>query len=250
MEIAALSDLELTSSLDSLAQRERENTLELLRYLIEFDSRALYRELGYSSLFDYCTRRLKLSEASAYRRISAARCLRDNPELECLLLSGEVTLCSVSAAAKSIGKKVTSVAEIVGCSRKEVESIVAERSPVAVKPREVIKPLIIETAATLVEAPKREERVSMTFSVKREVYEKFKAVQAELSLQAGKELSVEAVFERVLSSAPLKRVVERIRVRSSASRYIPKAVKQAVYARDNGQCCYISPNGVRCEEKR
>ena len=39
MEIASLSGKELTSALDSLAQREREKTVELLRHLIEFDSR-------------------------------------------------------------------------------------------------------------------------------------------------------------------------------------------------------------------
>ena len=48
MKIEALSDRDLTSSLDSMALRERENTVEVLRHLIEFDSRGLYRELGYS----------------------------------------------------------------------------------------------------------------------------------------------------------------------------------------------------------
>ena len=86
MNIDKLSDQDLTSTLDSIALRERENTVELLRHLIEFNSRKLYRELGYPSLFEYCAGRLKLSHGSAYRRVSAARCLKDNPDLSEMLL--------------------------------------------------------------------------------------------------------------------------------------------------------------------
>jgi 5-methylcytosine-specific restriction endonuclease McrA len=34
-----------------------------------------------------------------------------------------------------------------------------------------------------------------------------------------------------------------------SSRYIPAAVKRAVYVRDNGQCTYVDPNGRRCSER-
>jgi len=198
MKIDTLSDNELASCLDSLAQRERENAVEFLHHLNEFETRGLYRELGYSSLHVYCTKRLKLSDGAAYRRVHAARCLKNNPEIESLLVSGELTLCSVATAAKSIEKKVVSITEIAGCSKREVESLVAASSPLAEKPREVIKPLVLERPATLVEAPKREERVELRFSVKKATYEKFKALQAELSIEAGKQLSVEEAFERLM----------------------------------------------------
>ena len=246
MKIKSLSDQALTSSLDVMSLRERENTVELLRHLIEFDSRGLYRELGYSSLFDYCTRRLKLSHGSAYRRVSAARCLRDNPELAELLVKGEVTLCSVATAAKSIEKKTTTLTKISGCSKKEVESIVAIGNPVPTKPREVIKPVVVESPANL----KREERVKLEFSVRKECYEKLSALQAELSIQAGKQLSVEETIEQLVSNPPRKREVKRIRVRSSSTRYLPKAVKREIFARDHGQCCFVSHDGVRCTERK
>jgi 5-methylcytosine-specific restriction endonuclease McrA len=34
-----------------------------------------------------------------------------------------------------------------------------------------------------------------------------------------------------------------------SSRYIPAAVKRAVYERDKGQCSYVDPNGRRCTER-
>jgi 5-methylcytosine-specific restriction endonuclease McrA len=36
---------------------------------------------------------------------------------------------------------------------------------------------------------------------------------------------------------------------SPSSRYIPAAVKRAVYERDKGQCTYVDPNGRRCTER-
>ncbi len=244
MQLEALTDTELTSSLDTLALRERENVVELLRHLIEFDSRKLYRELGYPSLFEYCTRRLKLSEGGACRRVSAARCLKDNPELEALLISGQVTLCTVATAAKSIEKKATTLTEISGCSKKEVQSIVAACNPVATKPREIIKPVIVEQPS------KREERVKLEFSVTKETYEELKRIQSEFSIESGKPLSLEEVFEKLMKSRAQKRPSRRIRVRSSSSRYIPKVVKQEVFKRDQGQCSFVSKEGIRCCERK
>ena len=47
----------------------------------EIDSRRLYLEIGYASLWAYCTGALKYSEASAQRRIEAMRALREIPVL-------------------------------------------------------------------------------------------------------------------------------------------------------------------------
>ena len=88
------------------------------------------------------------------------------------------------------------------------------------------------------------------FTVSKETFERFNARKAELSIEAGKELSVEQVFEKLLSMPVRKQASKRIRVGSSSTRYIPKVVKQEVYARDNGQCSYESPDGVRCSERR
>jgi hypothetical protein len=53
---AALSDSQIINYLDSLVQKERQTTLEILRHLIELDRRKLYLGRGYASLYEYCTR--------------------------------------------------------------------------------------------------------------------------------------------------------------------------------------------------
>src|SRR5439155_756634 len=160
-------------------------TLKILFHLIELDKRGFYRELGYSSLFDFCTRKLHYSESSAYRRISAARSIAKHPELIDLFLEGRVTLCSISAASKSFKTRESLSLEIADKSKREVEALVARDKPVT-KPREVIKPLVVEKATVSNVAP--EERYKIQFSVTKEVYDKFKEAKNILSNSLGDNL--------------------------------------------------------------
>ena len=251
MQVATLSDSELTEGLEVSVVHERESIVCVLQHLMEFDKRLLYRELGYSSLFDYCTRKLRYSEGGAHRRITAARCLRDNPEVEALLLSGKVNLCTVATAARSIEQDKGKLEEIIGCSKREVEALVSKSIPVTKAPREVVKPLVLEPLAPLfAQNPLKEERVRLEFSVPKETYEAFKAMQQRLSAKAGKSLSIETAFIELLK-APTNRRSRRVRVRTSSHRrYIPRSVREEVYSRDHGQCTFSSCDGVRCTERQ
>ena len=56
-----------------LVAEERKITLALIECLEVISTQMIYAELGYGSLFEFCTRHLGLSEGSAHRRISAMR---------------------------------------------------------------------------------------------------------------------------------------------------------------------------------
>jgi hypothetical protein len=93
--LSRLSDSQLIKRLDALVQKEREITLEVIRHLIEMDHRKLYLGIGYCSLFQFCTRSLGYSESAAGRRIKAARCIRDFPEVYEMLSKNELNLSVV-----------------------------------------------------------------------------------------------------------------------------------------------------------
>src|SRR4029077_7302424 len=76
-----LTDEQLLAEVPILVARERTATTVLIASLTEVDARKLFRALGYSSLFRYCTRELGLSEGSAYGRIRATRVARRFPEV-------------------------------------------------------------------------------------------------------------------------------------------------------------------------
>jgi hypothetical protein len=136
--LSGLSDNELLSRVKELAARERAVTLEILLHLIEVERRRLHVGLGYASMFDYCTRQLRYSSSAASRRIQAARCIRDYPEVYGLLQRNEVNLVTISLVAsiltESNAKDV--LAKIRGKTQREVEEIAsAYRPPVALRDR-------------------------------------------------------------------------------------------------------------------
>jgi len=92
----ALSDRELLARIGAIAGREREATAELVAHLAALEVRPrAYAAEGYGSLFDYCTRALRLSEDAACNRIEAARACRRFPVILDLLAAGSLTLTSV-----------------------------------------------------------------------------------------------------------------------------------------------------------
>jgi hypothetical protein len=61
-DITCVSDDALIADTKRAAASERRATAELLTLLIEVERRKLHLHLGYSSMFVFCTRTLRLSE--------------------------------------------------------------------------------------------------------------------------------------------------------------------------------------------
>ena len=80
MELSSLSVQEINTRLKELKLKENEVTSEVVLHLSELEKRGAYRDLGYSSLFTYCTRFLGYSEGAACRRIAAAQSVSDPME--------------------------------------------------------------------------------------------------------------------------------------------------------------------------
>jgi hypothetical protein len=90
-----LTDSALVVEVRRLAATERQATAGLVASLAEFDRRRLHLAQGYSSLFDYCVKALKLSEHETCNRIEAARAVRKFPELLDGLAAGVLWLTAV-----------------------------------------------------------------------------------------------------------------------------------------------------------
>ncbi len=101
-EIRSLTNQELVHKIGELTKEERRITIEVLRLLREIERRQAFAELGYPSLFAYCTKALRYSEAAACRRIEAMRAMRETPEIETKLETGELSLSAVTQARTTI----------------------------------------------------------------------------------------------------------------------------------------------------
>jgi len=123
-----------------LSGEERKITAELIEYLAEVDSRKIYAELGYGSMFSYVTQALKYSEGSAYRRIEAARLFQKIPVIKQKIESGSLNLTQLSQVrgaikrsekenSKKISTEETSdiLESLENLSKKESEKELAEK---------------------------------------------------------------------------------------------------------------------------
>jgi len=127
-----LSDHDLLAHLVRLASAEREASAELVAHLAALELRpSVYAALGYGSLFDYCTRALRLSEDAACTRIAVARACRRLPAILDVLVSGDVSLTSIRLLAPHLTPENHGdvLGRASGRRRPEIEALVAELAP-------------------------------------------------------------------------------------------------------------------------
>lgn len=133
-----LSSSELLARTKTLVLEERRATVALIEHLEEIQTRLLYAELGYSSLWEFATRELGLSEGAAQRRIQAMRLVRDVPEAKEKIESGLLSLSNAAKvqsfrqAEKKQGRKPDPIAlikQVESLSQKECEKVLYQISP-------------------------------------------------------------------------------------------------------------------------
>src|SRR5689334_2506590 len=92
MQIAKLSNEEIVAGLKSFVGEGRRLVAKIVAYLVEVEERRIHLEMACSSLFDFCQRKLGMSEGEAFRRINAARLVRRFPSLLPAIASGRIHL--------------------------------------------------------------------------------------------------------------------------------------------------------------
>jgi hypothetical protein len=160
--VSQLPDRELVDVVSNLAAAERRATAALVEALAELDARRLYLEEGYSSLFTFCTERLRLSESSAYHRITTARAVRRFPVLLDRLRGGELTMTAIALLAPHLSEEnCRQLAEAARHrSKRAIEELVAALRPRPDAPSSVRKLPAPRAAAAEVSAPARSESPS------------------------------------------------------------------------------------------
>jgi hypothetical protein len=118
-------------TLAALAATDRRTTANLLLYIAEADTRRLYREAGYPSLFEFCVRKLRFSDDVACNRIRAARTARTYPFLYEAIADGRIHLSAIRMLAPHL--TAANAEELVTAAthrRKwEIERLLAARFP-------------------------------------------------------------------------------------------------------------------------
>ena len=129
--LSHVADQALIRTLSDLVARDRLTTAELLAHLAEVEARRLYLPAGYPSMFEYCVRELKLSEAAAFKRLRAARRARRFPAIFDAVADGRLHLSAVVMLAPHLTRANARelLISAVYKTRAELEKLLAERFP-------------------------------------------------------------------------------------------------------------------------
>src|SRR6187200_1552116 len=241
-----LSNDELIRRLIDDVARERAMTIAVLHDLNEMERRRLYLDLGCSSLFDYCVRKLKYSSSAAARRIQAVRCIRRFPVVLRLLQADEISLTTVGSIAPILNTQncESILKRVRGVSCRQVERIVCEyRPPVAMRDR--VKPVRVVTPGA-----GREIKQFSQFLADDEFVALFEEVR-QLMSRDGHRPSMSEVLKATLREyrdrhSPAARHERRtVRTRREGSdapkgRHIADETRDAVFVRDGGRCTFVS----------
>ncbi len=131
MKLNHVSDEELRQRLPKMVGKSRVVEADVVALIAEFDARKLYAPEGCSSMFDYCLRRLHLSEPEAYLRIFVARASRQHPMVLTMLRDGRLHLSGIERLAPYLtpANREALLKRATHQSKRQIEEMVAELKP-------------------------------------------------------------------------------------------------------------------------
>ena len=130
-ELSHVADGELHSELMRLLANGSRTEARILAHLAAVEERRLHLAAGSSSLFDYCCKRLSLSENEAFHRITAARLARRFPAIFGLVERRALHLTAVCLLRDYLtpNNHQELLAEAAGKTKLQVQELLARRFP-------------------------------------------------------------------------------------------------------------------------
>ncbi len=250
MILKNLSNIQLHRQTQVTAEKERLATIDLLWHLRENEKRMLYAQMGYRDLKEYCVKELKLSEGSAWRRMSAMRLLQELPEIETKIQSGDLNLTQITMARTHFREVKSTQSEkhqiliaLENQSTRTTERILAEN-----KPEDFVAKLEV------IEKPLRGQKLEVTLILDESLQKELEDIQillgkpysklellrmlAKEKLQAlkkdlNKKRKTEAPVARNAQPAPAETCEQ--------SRYVSRYKLREIQKRDQHRCQFFDP---------
>jgi len=283
-ELILLSPQDLCEKTLSAVTQEKKATLFALKHIRAVETTKAYLELGYSSLFSFCVGFLKYSESAAFRRIQAARLLKDladensKPliEIEKKIQKGDLNLSQLVTAQKVFlhqkhknkkkllqKEKLSLLKSFESLSHRDCEKKASELTGVRIPKKESWQI-----------GPKDELRLSVTLDEEtKELLDRFKELTAHQNPFAETSLALKLALKAAISKidplqnppqrkAKLKEEIKEKIITSGtkvhnpnknnkkARDYPSKALKHEVWKKNQSACAWVNhKTGKRCESR-
>jgi 5-methylcytosine-specific restriction endonuclease McrA len=130
-KLEGLSNEDLDHSAQELALHEKQNSARLIAHIAEIGERKYQVKLGYQNLFEYCVKRLNLSEGAVFRRTQVAGKSRRFPQILEALFSGRLHLTGASLIAPHLTEDNAEnlISKAQGKTRREIVKLLITLAP-------------------------------------------------------------------------------------------------------------------------
>lgn len=230
----------------------RKSESSLITRLQEVEKYKVFQSLGYTSLFQYCVKELKLSESHCYQLIGIARKSQAVPELKVAVETGEISLSNARRIVSVITpeNKNEWLDKAKNLPQRKLELELIRENPKEIT-KETIKPIA-------------NDRLELKVLITSDLESNLRKVQDLLSQKEKRPVTIEeaiqAIVQEYLKKKDPVQKAERANLRyvelcpgtveNSKRRPIPAAIKHQVVLRDQNQCSFKMPDGQRCDLKR
>jgi hypothetical protein len=278
-----LSTEELDQSIEKLVLVEKRHVALMIAHIAEIARRKGHLERGYQSLFDYCTRRLNLSEGSVWLRIQVANVCRRFPQILVALAENRLSLTVAGLLAPALTEDNVEklLSDCAGMTKRQAEEyLVALRpkpvftpsirktpSPPAADPRPLLQKTFSQCTSSEATMPRpackvspsilepaRPETFNFRFAADRKFKEKFERLAEVLGVE-NPLLHMAEIMERALDIAldkkdmkrKLARRLERKPRKADNSRYKPRPDEVSRYIPTQTRERVYERAGYQCE---
>jgi 5-methylcytosine-specific restriction endonuclease McrA len=279
-DLAALTDDALVSRLSTLCAEGHALTARIIVHLIEVEERRLDLRAACTSMFDFCQRRLGMSEGAAFRRITAARLVKRFPTLLERIERGELHLSTLVLIRPHLHEQNVEelVAAVVGKTQRQVEELLARRAPKRDVPSAIIeigassndagptlfavadaKPVPSAPRARIEPLSETRYKVQLTASAElKSKLERASDLMRHRNPSGDLGAVIDAAMDLLLAKLEKERLAkvkrprepsERLGPATSRARAIPARVRREVFERDGEQCTFADDAGERCPSR-
>ena len=264
-ELHGLSDDELVTHLGALCAEDCALKAQIVGYLIEVEVRELHLRRACSSMHDFCTRLMNMSQSMTFRRLAAARIVRQYPCFMKPLARGEVHIETLLVLRRHLTP--SNAEELLAASRgksvQEVELVLAALVPKPDVPSTIVAcaeegplPGPARSGPSRV-TPLSPSRYEVKFTASQGLCDKLARAQ-DLMRHRNPGGDIAIVFENALDVLMTKLEKElrgktdrpRRTTRSRRPGAVLRGARSDVFARDGEQCTFEDGKGNRCPARR
>lgn len=244
MNLTHLTDKTLLNDTIEYAKKEKHYSALVIKCIAEVGKRKAFVTLGYRSLYEFCLKELKFSEAQAMRRIEAAKIVNEIPEVQEKLQSGAVNLTQLNALTPLFKEKNYSPEE----KKKIITQI--EHLPTREVQKLVFASLGQEKQAQEKSRVVNSTQTELTVVLDEETFKMMKELRERMLHEGIKDYSqmIKKICEKELKSRqekfPNKRLRVQVKESKASTRHIPTQIKRQVWNRALGVCEFMQTNST------